>query len=533
MGVLVSSTGPQTRSADRGLRRAVRPWHDVVKRTARSLWLQCAVLLAALWLYHLWISSLMQRGLLQLGAVSHKLAPLYAYWDPKLKGGLLLALAVLAGYRFFLRRVLCNDCRRLRDWKAVALLTLWMPLLAIAVAGIDGNLTRIARPFERTDIEYYGAVDRVGDLRTFIATYPQRAAEMPMHAQTHPPGAVLFLWAATRLVGDTPLRAALAAVFFSALSVPAVYLLARDLGGPSLARLSAALYLLMPGVVLFTATSMDGPFAVLLIWSIYLGWRSAWRGSMPAGFAAGVVLALAAWMTFSAAVAGLFVVLAVLLAAWRRARAETPAECATLVTSSSPVAGAWGGGVPTKVAFQCRRFVRSAAPPLLAVLAGGLAFYVPLCAATGYHPADMLGTAMSISAGLMGRTGHVSWSQHWHIATANLVVFFAFCGVPLTVLWMRETARRLRTGWSRSALGTLLVAFVAALAITDLLPLYSLETERIWIFLAPLVAIPAAAALLRAAPAADASLYSPQVRSVLLLLAAQAVLTELFLGTYW
>lgn len=563
MGVLVPSAESKNRSAD-GRRDRVSLLHRAIALPVRSLWFQSALLLAAFWIYHLWLTSLMQCGRLRLGAVSHKLAPLYAYWDPRLKGGLLLALAVLAGYALFLRRFLRTapfSGGRLRhaasshgrhEWKSIALLTAWMPVLAIAVAGIDGNLGRIARPFERTDIEYYGAVSRVGDLRTFIGTYPQHAGEMPMHAQTHPPGAVLFLWAATRLVGDSALRAALAAILFSALSVPAVYLLARDLGGEPLARLSAALYLLMPGVLLFTATSMDGPFAVVLIWSIYLGWRSAWRCSVPAGFAAGLVLALAGWMTFSASVVGLFVVIAVCLAASRRRASDQ--------STPFPFRKESRGGAPpnaTASRFHSARLLRSAVP-LLALLAGILTFYVPLYAATGYHPADMLATAMSISGRLMGATGHASLSQHAHIAAANLAVFFLACGVPVAVLWLRYAVHLLRTGW-RCPLGTAVAAFVATLAVTDLLPLYSLETERIWIFLAPLMVIPAAAELLRPArPANDVRRRTTapglhvgegrrdathraqhfdadprRRRSLVLLLAAQTVVTELLLGTYW
>jgi hypothetical protein len=496
MGVLVPSFETIQQSRGGRHRRWVRLLGAIGARLCRSLWLQCLALAAGFWIYHLWLSAQMQRGGLRLGAVSHKLAPLYAYFDPRIKGGLLLALAVLFGYGLFLRRWL-RAAPPLRDWKAVAVLTALLPLSAIAVAGIDGNLTRIARPFERTDIEYFGAVGRVGELATFIGTYPQRAVAMPMHAQTHPPGAVLFLWTATRFAGESPLHAALAAIFFSALSVPAVYLFARDLGGEALARLSTALYLLMPNVVLFTATSLDGPFAVFLIWSIYLGWRAIERCCAATGLAAGLVLAVAAWMTFSASVVGLFLVLVAVLSGWRRARHE---------------------GTPV------RHVVRSGAIPLLAMLTGCLAFYLPLYASTGYHPADMLGTAMCISGRLMGNTGHTNWPQHWHIAAANVAVFFFFCGLPVAVLWLRQTLHLFRTGWSRTTWGTVVVAFVAALAITDLLPLYSLETERIWIFLAPLIVIPAAARVLR------------QMRllpGTVLLLAGQAVVTELLLCTYW
>ena len=157
-----------------------------LQRVSRSLVAHCAALVLAFWLYHLWISSLMQTGALRLGTVSHKLAPLYAYLDPRLKGGLLLALGVLGAYGLFLRWLLRTE--RIAGSSCVPLFMVWMAVITVTVAGIDGNLSRLARPFERTDLEYYGAIEKVGHVGKFIGSYPVRAAEMPMHAQTHPPG---------------------------------------------------------------------------------------------------------------------------------------------------------------------------------------------------------------------------------------------------------------------------------------------------------------------------------------------------------
>ena len=56
------------------------------------------VILGALcfWLYHCWLASRMQSSGLRLGAVSYKLAPLYAYERFGLKTGLLVAVGILS-----------------------------------------------------------------------------------------------------------------------------------------------------------------------------------------------------------------------------------------------------------------------------------------------------------------------------------------------------------------------------------------------------------------------------------------------------
>ena len=84
-------------------------------------------------------------------------------------------------------------------------------------------------------------------------------------SRTHPPGPVLFLWAVRRLFGPGLVPAWLATVLFTATACYLVYFIARRLEGEAVARASLALFLLTPNVVLFTTTSMDGPFSVFLL----------------------------------------------------------------------------------------------------------------------------------------------------------------------------------------------------------------------------------------------------------------------------
>ena len=64
-----------------------------------------------------------------------------------------------------------------------------------------------------------------------------------------------------------------------------------------------------------------------------------------------------------------------------------------------------------------------------------------------------------------------------------------------------------------------------------LLPLYTLETERIWMFLTPLVVIPAADYLSRRRLQGKGAALLPTVMMILLM--AQTVATEVLLDTNW
>ena len=91
---------------------------------------------------------------------------------------------------------------------------------------------------------------------------------MANHSRTHPPGPVLFLWGVSRLFGPGLVPAWLATVLFASLTTIPVFFLARDLYGEPAARRALALFLLVPSVILFTTTSMDGPMMVFLVAAI-------------------------------------------------------------------------------------------------------------------------------------------------------------------------------------------------------------------------------------------------------------------------
>ncbi len=516
--------------------------------TFSNLLAHCGLLAAGLLVYHLILRLLMSENGLRLGAISYKLAPLYAYWRPNVKGWLLIPVAVLAIYFSFLRRT--HLATSLSDRAALLSFVTFFIAICTSVAMLDGGPKSLIAPLLRADLEYFGAIDRVHGIADFLRDYPQLSPTMPMHAQVHPPGAILFLWLVTKVLGGGPYAAAAGIILFSSLSIVVVFFWAKRLGGPGVARRAAAVFLLTPSVVLFTATSMDGPFAVFLIAAMWLFWESLGVSSqwsvvngqwsvvsgqpsslsecdghrirnlrgIAFGILAGQAATAAALMTYSVTVVFLFCGLAACVS-WF-----------AIPTSRS------------RIITAC-----------LIALTSFLGAHVLLWLATGYDPVQMFLTAVANSNYIMSGTRHDSIWRYAHIVVANLVVFFIAAGLSCAVLWWPTVLRsftqsgqptdhrspitdhRSMPGQGQNEpaqdpirLFTITAAFTVLIA--AVVPVYVLEVERVWMFLTPFVAIPVAWRLF------DEERCSGKIGAALpvtALLAVQTLLTEVFLTTYW
>jgi 4-amino-4-deoxy-L-arabinose transferase-like glycosyltransferase len=462
---------------------------------------------------------------LRLGAISYKLAPLYAYWRPHLKGWLVLPIVVLAGYFWILRRT--RVATSLTDRSAIAYFVGSFIAITTSVAMLDSGPRSLIAPLLRTDLEYYGAIDRVRNVGEFLRDYPHVADSMPMHAQVHPPGAVLFAWAADRLFGGGPWGAAAGMIAFASLVVPIVYRWAGRVGGPGTARRAAAIYVLTPSAVLFTATSMDGPFAVPLVATMWLFWEAMEGTERPAliigpavtgdeanrlrsgllkpallGAFAGLAAGLAALMTYSVAVAILFCAIA---------------ACVHWFTSP-----------PRRPAIHIAA---------AAALAGFASLHAVLWLATGYDPIAMFRVAVSNDGDIMSGSHHESLERHVHFFFGNLAVFFISTGLACSAIWWTTLGRLVRgrllqpTGTPNNrSVARFVLSACGTLLIASAVPVYVLEVERIWMFLVPLVAIPVASALF------DEDHGTGRIRATIaatVLVAIQTLVTEVLVTTYW
>lgn len=475
------------------------------RRNVARLVIACLLASAAFVAYHFYLRELMLDTGLSLGAARpgksvYRIVPLYIYWRPRLKTGVLIAAAVLAGFVFWLRRSMAtthdNAGRAVpssRRLGFIIAIILWHIAIAVSVALIDGGPQKLWEPYTvHRQSDYIGAVDTIESPRAFLHDYPRLMLQLPLHCRTHPPGGPLFLWAIADLFAPGAMAASLATIFISSLAVPAVYLLARDVLDEPSARLAAGLFLLAPNVVAYSATSMDAVFMVPLVWSFYFLWHGRNGGWLSSGMAGGAAVSTAAMMTFSTSLVALWAgVLVGLTALFDRPRWK-----ATLLTVTT------------------------------ACLTSGL-IYGALHAWSGYNPLAVFAQALDGQAEAMMGRGHSSWRQSMHFAAANLVAFSFCSGVPLVCLGFQQILREMAKARASGA-RWLSLSFGLALLVVDIAPLYTLETERIWIFLVGFLAI-AAATRLNANLLAGSTL----ALAALLLQAVQTIVMEVLLEWVW
>ncbi|MHC4407344.1 MAG: hypothetical protein ACYTG0_47650 [Planctomycetota bacterium] len=469
------------------------------RHAAWRLGRQSLVLFALLACYHFVLRWLMLHRGLVLGAVGpgnvvYRVVPLYAYVKPHFKTGLLVAVGALVAYWCWVRGRVWNLQPRRRTF--VPALVLWHVALACAVAMIDGGPQRLWRPYELLEeTDYIGALPLVESARGFLHDYVSLLPELPMHCQVHPPGGVLFLWWVDRYVWPGPAACALATVLAACLAVPAVYGLAREVLDERFARLASCLFLLAPSVMLFTATSMDGVFMVPMAWTYLLLWKARSRKPWVFGCLGGLTAALSAIMTFSAAFLGL-----------------------------------WGLAMLLVTALADRRRL----PTALQALAGAAASSALVCTAlycwSGYNLLENLQAAVTAHHGIMHGGNYATARQYAHLVVGNLVALFAGVGIPVAVLFFRQALRDARGVDGPSSGRLLSLSFLLALSILAAAPLYTLEVERIWVFMVPLVVI-SATRLLSSSGLADRP--GPEIGLTFCLLSIQVVATEVLLNTIW
>jgi hypothetical protein len=121
----------------------------------------------------------------------------------------------------------------------------------------------------------------------------------------------------------------------------------------------------------------------------------------------------------------------------------------------------------------------------------------------------------------------------WHylsVSVANLAAFLIGVGVITVTFWGREIMEEWRAWRARRPTDLFSLALSAALVLLAFATIFCVETERVWIFLAPLPILAAARHLDRLQTANPRSMAWCVV---LILLFIQTLTTELLLNTLW
>ena len=506
----------------------MKDFWQYTQKAIRWIPVQIGLLAVFFLVYHVFLYYSMREMSINLGAVRFErhILPLYAEPSSDVSWWILPAVVVCIGFLYLCHRYLLSgaDGRRLIGIAVICFLA-----IHISVAQIDGyrelerdgtteRVLTLLEPYTRTSLEYYGDVPRVDELglRKFLRDYstPELFDTLSGHTRTHPPGGVVFLWFFSKIFGYNLLSASLISILFTAITVIPVYRLGTHLYGEKVGRYALLLFLITPNFVMFTGTSMDGPFSVFPILSVYLFYKAreqetepdqVWYGFRPYSLLTGIMLALGMFMTYSTVVVGVFLCVIALL--------------------------------------ERRQFVQYLKVLLFATL-GFVGFYLLLFVLTEFQPIEALWAAIKKDEKGMG-TGYESIERYFHLSFANLFAFLIGVGLPITLVWLRQIIVALKD-WRQNtraseqesngtrvpwifrhdeALDTFVIGFLITLLYFTFSTLFTMEVERIWIFMVPFFVIPVAKHL-TARPISD--LYW-----VAGILVVQLIVMETLLYTYW
>ncbi len=517
---------------------------------------------------------------LHLGAVGvNHVAPLYAQSQTNFSVWMLPAMVVLIGFlllcrKFFLRQSVPTP------WLFAISIACFFAI-GISVAMIDGyrevngqRLPAFLEPYTRTSLEYYSDVPKVESVgpHAFLRDYakPELFSTLSGHLQTHPPGGALFLWLVSKLLGYNLLSASLASIGFTSLTLIPIYWLAKDLYGESVGRYALALFLLTPNFVMFTTTSMDGPFSVFPILSVYLFYRAMSPSNRPdlkiransesrlkpnaakfSFFRQPFSLPRGAWerdklrflsriglkptqekrinkdestsvdlsfepeLQFKAILYAIFTGLALALG--------------ILMNYSTVFIGVFFGVVMLLTLIADRGRFKGVLAVLLIAGLTFVAFYLLMFLFTGFNLLEALGASIKKDEAGMG-TGYETIGRYFHLSVANLFAFLIGVGIPLTTVWIRQLVRAIRHARSGGALDIYTVGYPISLLAITFSALFTMEVERIWIFMVPFIVIPVAKYLYERCEQQGSLADFYWVAG---LLCVQLVLFEVTLYTYW
>lgn len=361
-------------------------------------------------------------------------------------------------------------------------------------ASIDGA-GAIERPFTRLRLEYFGDVRRVGDdPARFLADYAQRveARQLSLHGGTHPPGGALVLWAVSRMFDPSATTAAWAAIALSALAIVPAYFLWSAVSDAESARAAVCLWLVTPSVVLFGATCMDGVFMLFPItaMALYEHATKSQRWWPVLACLGGIALAAGLMMTFAALVLGII----------------------------------WA----TRFIVACvadRSSIRRLVVVNLVVLAASMGAIGAVQWLSGYDFIANVQASAKYDEQLMG-TGAETAGRYIDVSTSNLAAFFIAAGLANLALATAAATGSLRP----MRFNIRLVSYWIALVAIAFSTLFTLEVERVWLFLLPLFVLTAARGIMRLPSGRPRSIA---VATAVLALYAQTFIIEKWFNTLW
>jgi hypothetical protein len=421
----------------------------------------------ALWNY-LFLSHIQltgYRGDIFRNALSTLQSPLYGVAAPITLVGLVAMLATVVAYG---GASLC--LKRFGTDNGLVLVGVFMALhlLGITAVGLVENPERI---FDFSVL--YGGIaegpnlERFQSLLDVWANWNEQLNSLQGRAGHYPPGVMLVAMLERRF--EWPGLLGYTSILLTVLCVPLIVLQCR-LAGLSRTVTQAALALQIGGAGMLVFPRVDfSPIAAFLTILSVLGVTLAMQRKARYAICSGIALALGALLTFSVAISGLILVLFVLVMVALRAIS-----------------------------------VRKAAAILAGLSAGAVGVWLGIYLLFEFNILQCLVLSIRNNGAAMTPTPFDMLSRYGLRSTGNLFAYLSSLGPVTGLLAAVGLAKSSRQNPLVLALA---IATLGALLFASFSTLFFLETERIWVFFTPLMAIVAAFGLAKVVPDAYREAY--------------------------
>ncbi len=360
-------------------------------------------------------------------------------------------------------------------------------LFPACIAMLRGGPEGISQAYMRYGTEYINDIGRGLSIRGLFRDYLTLHPYLTLHSKAHPPGPVAILWMWTYVVGRSPMALSLATMAMAAAAVAPLYFWVRDMLDKKTAITACAIYVLMPSVVMFSATSSDIFFATMGITTLFLFWRALHRNSLGYQAAAGAMYAVCSLTSFTLIALGAFFAFTGLLRLRDR-------RAAVLQTAAAMVAAF----LLVHVAVR---------------LWSGFDVFAVFHACLAQFQHDQLSLDLQ-------EPRYAGWVYRF----LNPFTFFIYAGIPVSMLFIQRFLNR------RGTAMPILWVLLATAFVLNLLYMGRGEGERSALYIFAFLAIPAASYLQELQ---ERTRSADPLLLTIACLAFQCWLMESMLYTYW